>query len=82
MSFVSHAMNPTRKTFDRAAAAALALILAVLMTPAEAQRAKTGKPAAPVYARINVKYNSTSSMRATAPPAVLVSGTRSPAVRC
>ena len=59
-------MNPTRKTFDRAAAAALALILAVLMTPAEAQRAKTGKPAAPVYAGIIVKYKSTSSMRATA----------------
>ncbi len=59
-------MNSTRKTFDRAAAAALALILAVLMTPAEAQRAKTGKPAAPVYAGIIVKYKSTSSMRATA----------------
>ena len=59
-------MNSTPKTLDRAAAAALALVLAVLMTPAEAQRAKTGKPAAPVYAGIIVKYKSTSSMRATA----------------
>ena len=59
-------MNSTRKTLDRAAATALALMLAVLMTPAEAQRAKTGKPAAPVYAGIIVKYKSTSSMRATA----------------
>ena len=59
-------MNSTRKTLDRTATAALALLLALLMTPAEAQRAKTGKPAEPVYAGVIVKYKSTSSMRVTA----------------
>ncbi|HTN48301.1 MAG TPA: S8 family serine peptidase [Burkholderiaceae bacterium] len=59
-------MNATLKLPARATLAALAVVLGVLAAPAEAQRAKNGKAAEPVYAGVIVKYKSGSSMRATA----------------